>query len=336
MAIFLQIIGAIVVAFVLTLGLTVVYAVLKFKKLKKSLTGMVDRMGVVAPPPNIDLNIVETIPWTDAPTAHKHLADLRELGFIDDGSFVASQLNGAYVYGFYHPTKSCYACVCQFMGHTVLDFFARTDTDLDITASSYVPPGDRKPPPFKVTCKIHGANVHQLWDGFSALSFTGNKLPAEPGTFREKFEEGYKRTTEYEYESGAVNVEGLKQVAGIIGRDIEPETSAFLDSHGFTDNDDLHEALIDKYLEDSGISARDWEKIEDRVFVVTEHLNRSSVLSIFDEALAEEIGDSLEDKLGTELFWAIVSSNGLERDYTLLHEIHEPVAAHIVLGPELE
>lgn len=336
MAIFLQVIGAIVVAFVLTLGLAVAFAVYKFKKLKKNLTGMVERVGVMAPPPNIDLNIVETIPWDDATAAHKHLADLRELGFIDDGSFIASQLNGAYVYGFYHPTKSCYACVTQFMGHTLIDFFARTDTDLDITASSHVPPGNRKTPPFKVTCRIHGANVHQLWDGFCELSYDGNKLPAEPGTFRQKFEEGYQRTTEYEYESGAVNVDGLKQVAGIIGRDIEPETSAYLDSHGYTENDELHEELIDQYLEESGISARDWEKIEDRVFVVTENLSRGAVANIFDEGLPNGIGDSFEGKVGTELFWAIVSTNGLEREYSLLHEIHEPVAAHIILGPELE
>lgn len=334
MAIFLQILGALVLSVVVIVTVAILGLALKLRSLKKNLTSMVDKMGVIAMPPSINLEKIKSIPWSDQDRAVKIHEDLADQGFIHEGFYTATALNGAYVEGFHHPEAKSYACITQFMDQVVIDYFARTDTDLDITASNFVSNSNRKTPDFKVTIRIKDASAPELWTAFNELQHSGSKLPAVAGGFKQAFEEGYQRSVEFEYSSGNIDVGGIQQISNLMGRDLEEDTERYFKVQGYMLDDELHQEMVNQYLESSGISAIEWDKIEDRVIAIPHKLSKDEVLELLSLDGEEVMTEGLEGKLGTELFWAILVHQGVEAEYKLLQEVEFPVPGQIVLCPE--
>ena len=88
-------------------------------------------------------------------------------------------------------------------------------------------------------------------------------------SFKFQFEEGFRRVMEWQYSSGNVTTDHLDQLSELTGLTIDPQTQEFLRQQAIQEEDE-QQILIECYLEESGILALEWEKIEDDVVVVTE------------------------------------------------------------------
>lgn len=333
MSTFLQILGALVLFVILVVLGIVAFAAIKLRSLKGQLEQMVETMGGITPPSKIELNIIESIPWQDKSVIEKYKAELAALGFRPIGCYSASIIKNGYLEAFMNENERVYATIIQFMGLNVVDFFSRTVTDKDVTASNSPEHVSITEAPFKVSARVAGSSVKDVWTAFSGLEVGTERIPVSANDFQRRYEEAYQRNAEYQLISGRVNVIEMENLMAMTGKTFEPGTAEFLTNKGVIG--DHYHSLRDQYLKETEMSALDWEKIEDQVIFVPDLLNQSEVMNYFSDFEIEEIPESLKDKTGTELFWAVVSTEGLS-GFELLHTLQEPLPAQVIKTPEVD
>ena len=333
MALVLQFIGALVVAFFILLGLGALYLFFKLRKLKGKITEMATQMGGIAVPVSIEL-VPEASPnWKNGNRVEEWTAIVKGQGFMPAGDFRLAMQQGSLARGFVHANGESMAAICEFgNGQIWLDCFQLDDSNQTLTATNVDTPARAVDPPWKTSIREPKASPADLYQLFCAAALA-NPIRSSVGDFKSVFEESFRRVMEWQYTSGHLNADHVEQLAELTGLTIDPQTQEFLRQQGLqngAEDDDEQQFLINRYLEESGILASEWEKIEDDVMVITETMEAESVLELIEYHVdiddINEISDRLQGKVGTELFWAILQTSGKTDRFKVIFQLNNPDA----------
>lgn len=329
MAFVLQLIGAIVVSFFILLGVGALYLFLKLRKLKGQITNMASQIGGLAVPVSIELIPEEQPRWFNAKKVDDWTAIAKNQGFMHVGDFRLAMQQGSLARGFVHANGESLAAICEFgNGQIWIDYVQFDDDDDTLTATNVETPSQVVDPPWKTSIRAPKESPENLYKQFCEAALVNPKRLAT-GDFKFAFEEGFRRVMEWQYISGNVTTDHLDQLSELTGLTIDPQTHEFLRQQGIHNEEaDEQQTLINRYLEESGILASDWEKIEDDVVVITDSMSPEDVVSLIeyhrDIEDIEEISERLQGKSGTELFWAIVQTIGQSDQVKVLHHLKDP------------
>lgn len=328
-AIVLQFIGALVVAFFLLLGLGAIYLFFKLRKLKGKITEMATHMGGLAVPVSIELLPEDSPNWKNAKQVEDWTTIVKKQGFMHAGDFRLAMQHGSLTRGFVHANGESMAAICEFgNGQIWIDYVQFDGDDDTLTATNVETPSQVVDPPWKTSIRVPKESPENLYKQFCEAALVNPKRLAT-GDFKFAFEEGFRRVMEWQYISGNVATDHLDQLSELTGLTIDPQTQEFLRQQGIHNEEaDEQQILINRYLEESGILASDWEKIEDDVVVVTDSMPPEDVVSLIeyhrDIDDIEEISERLQGKSGTELFWAILQTIGQSDQVKVLYHLKDP------------
>lgn len=333
MAFALQFIGALVVAFFILLGLGALYVGFKLRKLKGQITEMAGQIGGLAVPVSIELIPEDSPAWKNAKRVEEWTAVVKSQGFMPAGDFRLAMQTGSTARGFVHANGESMAAICEFGGGQLwLDYVQFAEDDFTLTASNLDNPFTAQDPPWKTSVRSPKASPEELYKQFCAAALA-NPKQFTIADFKPEFEESFRRVMEWQYTSGHVTTDHLDQLSELTGLSIDPQTQEFLRQSGLhSDHEekDEQQTLIDRYLEESGILASEWEKIEDDVIVVTETMDAGTIVALIDYHLdiddSEEMAKRLEGKSGSELFWAILQAAGQADRFKTIYRLREPEA----------
>jgi hypothetical protein len=332
-ALVLQFIGALVVAFFILLGIGVGFLFFKLRKLKGQITQMATHMGGLAVPVSIELIPEDSPDWKNARQVEDWTTVVKSQGFMPAGEFRLAMQQGSLARGFVHANGESMAAICEFgNGQVWLDYVQFGDDDFTLTATNVDAPFSANDPPWKTSVRAPKASPEELFKRFCEARLDNPKL-LTVSDFKVRFEEGFRRAMEWQYTSGNISVDHIEELAGLTGLSVDPKTQEFFCQHGLqgeADEEDEQQVLINRYLEESGILASDWEKIEDDVIVITETMTQDLVVSFIEYHLdiddVNEISDRLQGKSGSELFWAILQTAGKSDRFKLIFHLNNPEA----------
>jgi len=328
-AVVLQFIGALVVAFFILLGLGALYLFFKLRTLKGKITEMATNMGGLAVPVSIELLPEDSPNWKNAKQVEDWTAIVKKQGFMHAGDFRLAMQQGSLARGFVHANGESMAAICEFgNGQCWLDYVQFASDDFTLTATNVVTPVAAADPPWKTSIRAPKESPENLYKQFCEAALANPKR-FTTADFKHEFEESFRRVMEWQYTSGTITTDHLDQLSELTGLTIDPQTQEFLRQQGIhNEEEDEQQTLINRYLEESGILASDWEKIEDDVVVVTDSMSPEDVVSLIeyhrDIDDIEEISQRLQGKSGTELFWAILQTIGQTDQVKSLHDLKDP------------
>ena len=329
MALVLQFIGALVVAFFILLGIGAGFLFFKLRKLRSKITEMATHMGGLAVPVSIELIPEDSPDWKNAKQVEEWTSFVKSQGFMPAGEFRLAMQQGSLARGFVHANGESMAAICEFgNGQLWLDYVQFGDDDFTLTATNVETPTTPADPPWKTSIRAPKESPESLYGRFCAAALPHPKRFAT-ADFKFQFEEGFRRVMEWQYSSGNVTTDHLDQLSELTGLTIDPQTQEFLRQQASQEEDE-QQVLIECYLEESGILASEWEKIEDDVVVVTETMSQDVIVSLIeyhrDIDDLEEISERLRGKSGTELFWAILQTAGQSDQVKVVYQLKDPVA----------
>jgi hypothetical protein len=312
-ALVLQFIGALVVAFFILLGIGAVYLFFKLRKLKGQITQMATHMGGLAVPVSIELIPEDSPAWKNGRTLEEWTAIIKAQGFMHAGDFRLAMQQGSLARGFVHANGESMASICEFgNGQIWLDYFQLDNNSQTLTATNVDAPAPAVDPPWKTSIRAPQESPQRLHQMFCEAALA-DPIQSPLSDFKSVFEASFRRVMEWQYSSGHISVDHIEQLSELTGISVDPQTQEFLRQQAFYE-DDEQQGLIECYLEESGILASEWEKMEDDVVVVTETMSQDAIVNLIeyhrDIDDLEEISERLQGKNGTELFWAILQTAG--------------------------
>ncbi len=330
MAFVLQVIGALVLAFFILLFVGAVYFVFKLRSIKKNLMEQVGRMGGIAVPVSIELVPESSPEWTDRRKVDSWTDAVKAQGYMQAGDFRLAMQQGSFTRGFVHANGESMAAICQFGNcHTWIDYVQIAEDGSTLTATNVDTPKTAQDPPWKTSVREPNATPDALYQRFFEAKLSEPKR-FTTDDFKSEFEASYRRVVEWQYTSGNINADHIEEVAKLTGLSTDAETEEFLRQEGLQSAEPDQEILIERYLEESGILASEWERIEDNVIVITPTMTAARVAFLaeyhldFDDLLG--VTERLKDKRGSEFFWALLQVEGQSHRAKSLFNLTDPAA----------
>jgi hypothetical protein len=340
----LQILGGLCLFVLAAMVVGLLVLRLKFRKLKEDLESATP--GAI--PRTLNLLPRTMVAWSDAQTAQIHEDDFLLHGFQSDGIFEAAEMPGLFIHGFVHPGRSLFGALYDHpAAGLVFDVVQKTLDGRGLTVTNTAQGGEMDTMPGKVSVRIDGGDVGQVMQAWEENRLEGPYVPAEPGTFKEVFENSYRDTMTWRATRGGATAEEIRRVALARGKTLDAaKEELVLEAQRREANSHLHSILETKFLAESGVTALEWEEIQDRLTIIHDNLLRVEVqecLSIAMEAEDDQdfSGDEKEEGLGFEVpdmpardaFAAVNATFSPNREFTMRWQCEEPVAADFYLAP---
>jgi hypothetical protein len=340
MALLLQIIGGLVL-FVIVLALIAFFVLRwKLKKLAEALSG-IPTVGNMAggPPLRMRLRPADANEW-DAFEVQENVAGLDRLGFERISAYESPDMPGLVFLPFASADQRSYALVYHQPGGLGVwcDINTRYQDGTSLTVTSAGRGGELEHRPGHEKAYLPGSSTEQLVEVHRSKQ---SDKPARPATiegFANDFETAYEEAMAWRITKGYSDDE-VRAVAaldgGSLSEDVLEQTRETLNSQAAAK---LNEFIRRRYMEESGLTAVEWEDQRERLVIIHDRLTTEDVLEEVDSWLEvdEEEFEALSESTESPrlLMDRLNESQPASMKFRKLRTLHEPVEADVWLAPE--
>lgn len=355
MDLFLKTLGVIFLAILLALGLAAAYVawrIWRFFRQLRRMAGSLEPLAVgLVPTARITLQPVAHPDWTDLDRIEEFAGPLRAAGFVDVGMYDAVPTMSRLLV-LLHPDDRLYAVVRQQPAQAVaLDLLAPL-ADESVWVYSTDPQRTVLDPPEFVT-----AHSYPHLAAPALLAEFLADLPKRPrqrvsrGAFPKFYESLWAREFAWRVERGGLTDEEIQRLTAGGGELLDRSESLRLQWDEAV-HDYYEDQLQDSLLATGRFTAREWEKIRDRVCFVHDKLSWEDVLAICDLSPAfeedDEEDESQDERIAREaeriaaafppkIAFPRINDLLLPADrFQKIATVDRPLAADVYLAPEFD
>ncbi len=230
--------------------------------------------------------------------------ELAALGFEESGTYLDSGLKPPVIRGMANEAESIYAAIYDTaQQEPKLDLIRETQDGVYLMATTTEPQGLSQPP-WRQIERAPGLGAGQLYDRLNQADVQGPYLPVSTDAFVTYFQDTYAKEIDWRIDRGGYTDEEIEQMieasGGLPEDSEEPSGVDMMDmirtAMKASLSSGLEEALLEAYLEQSGMSALEWEKIEDRVRFVHKVSDKQTLFGMLNELQVHEpIPDDEDD-----------------------------------------
>lgn len=339
MALFFQIVG---VLFCLFLLVVIGGFFLVRYKLRQALASL-QAATPVGTPPRIHLERLVTPEWTDTNAATVLLEPLRALGFQEAGLYSVREMPDFRMQALAQPEASVYAVVYEHPSAGAwVDLVCRYADGTTLTYLNTQQGAGLEQRPGHGKLRAPGLDSAALYHRMLGERPQRPLLPARPEEFVTVFEHAYAEEMDWRNSRGGPTAAEVRAVLAESGTEAtEEQIAATQEILTYQALEGLEEALLERFLQESTLSAAEWEAIRDRIIFVHDRLPAGSVLELFDEWIDADLEAAEEDSAapqGTirEQFARLNTSLPNGQGFRKLGEVSEPLHADVYVAPQEE
>lgn len=286
---------------------TLVLALLAFGFLKRkigtfceSISELVQAGGI--PPFRIHLDATATPKWSDDSRMKAATADFEAIGFARIGDFDIREMNDVRLRGMWnrengtsvalydHPESGMWADAFQdFLDGTSVTVTTAAETGMDRPLHAKLFRVDAELGEAGVARTIHDRLVHE------AIGLEANLF--RPEEFAEVYAEIYAQEMDWRIARGGVTRTEIERVAELSGAEPPSEASIELIQEMWRGQITcfIDDEVRNAWLADCGLSALDWERLQDRIHVVHDHQTAEDLIEELAWAMVESDVDKDAD-----------------------------------------
>ena len=327
---FFAIVGIVVCVMVTLFMLTIFLVVWKVRRSFRQLADMVENglpITSLATPARVHLQPREKITWLDEEKANALLQGLWRLGFQDAGSYEISEMPGVKLRALARPEENLWALVYE---------HPQAGTWMDVT-TRYANGGA-----LTITNTPHGSELQQrpLYDKIFAPELDAEGLyhrhlserpqnvefaPVVPENFASEFEKAYAEEMDWRLSRGITTDDELRAMAANSGQELtDEELQTLRQSYEMQTSIALTDAIRERFLEQTPLSAAEWEKLRHRIVIVHDRMPPESVVAEFESwSFDEEMEPDDDEAETTPLYPPDMTPRQKIADFT------EPVPASV-------
>ena len=350
---FLAIIGGIVLAIIGLLVLGLIVLRWKLRRFVHQFGGMSDMVGAsghVVPPMRIRLRPDNSYAWRDEIQVDSVGDELAGCGFVRIGTF-SSTPPTVPIEAWHDPQQSIYAAICE---HPVagvwLDVLSLGQDGSTYTVSSG--PGDQfdRPSDFQLE-RIPGATPKEVVSRFLGTRPDRAAVRTSAETFPAVFEDLWQRSMEFRIEQGVPSEEELRRICSAEGEAPPHEmVEQFREMWQLQINEVRERQIREAFLEDSKLTALEWDRMHDRVVFVHDDLPADELASMIEidcedslsddeiddayESVEERARELLQDLSARKAFSKMNSEQDSAVQFRNIGKVARPIAADVYVGPE--
>jgi hypothetical protein len=282
--------------------------------------------------------------WKNGPQIESYAGQLREHGFSDNGAFQIPELRGLLISAFSHPERTLFAVIYDYqqMAPTV-DVWRKFTDGTGVTATNTIIGEDLDQRPTAKTYRIADASVPQLLEAVTSHKNEASPVAHLPENFVSLFQESYLESATWRLQRGGVTKDEIRRHAVRKGTELtEEQLNEAWETQRRQYRRQVQEGCIAQFLDESKMSAAEWEKISDRVIVLAETYELVDIVESLDIHLFldEEQRHVLEKsettfgETGIHVAEKILSTNLAGLNLTKLGDVQLPVRALLVRVPD--
>jgi len=247
----------------------------------------------LAPPIRIHLEPVDPAPWREPANVEQTIARLRALGYEDAGPFRIRETD-LVLHGMASTCSAAFAAVLEHPGGAIAVELATPYSNGALYTTSTCPDTSLpRPEDMVLRHAPKGRDPAQLHEEHLAHRPEGPFEFTRPQDFQTAFERAYARAMEHIASVGLSDdhVRAIAATAGIEVSDavVQRTKRAFQMQAEI----ELLETLRHRFLDQSGLTASQWESMRDEVVFVHDRMTEDHIIGAYAEAL-DEAGDDPE------------------------------------------
>jgi hypothetical protein len=337
MGLLLQILGVIFLLIIL-FGVVVLLTIRsKLRGFVKELEGLAKTMAVA--PSRIHLEKNAEAYWNDPERTFPLIEPLKSLGFEKAGSFHVEEIEGLQLEAWVNPAKSATAVVYEHPSAGIwVDIYTHFEHGTRITFTNSSVGEGLEHAPGHDSRRFPSLGTRELFEKFLAERPDKPARPVSVETFAEVFERVYAEEQDWRNSRGGVTVEEIRAIGASSGDsyddDVIEATHEFTERHAL---EELDELIRERFLEETKLSAIEWERVRDRVIVIHDKMNAEMFEDVVGPWVDEDLFEQFDMESGDaprKLFSEINRQLPENYKFQQLGTVSSPVEADVYAVPE--
>ena len=342
---FLKLVAAFLVALVVLIAAIIFFVRWKVRKFLKNMMEAVETQASSGVPPfRIKLepqDDEDEVEWFHEDDVKTQLQQFESSGFTLLGDYDVEGLP-LKVRGFQHQDHNVYGVIYDHVAAGVWsDVVRRYEDESSWTVSSTKEHG-MDAAPWHTPCFLPGQPVNELLNRLLESSPVTGIQTTGADKFVSRFEAAYKREMNWRIERGGATEQEIRRVCEKNGQvctaeQVEQIQGLWKSAIG----EFLSEQLLRAWRKDSGMPAREYNRIADRLVVIHKRLTPAQVLEAFRSDFDGDDSDEEDDQVLNKVkawcstespisaFRSLIKEKGTETHWTLICELKKPLVAEI-------
>lgn len=261
----------------------------------------------MVPPMRLSFHREDDLNWADEEALKRDTAFLIAEGFQRAGDFEAEE-SPVSMRAFVHTEKQIWAAIQSVYGMKQwTDLVTRYADGTTCTFANLADHGmDR--PPWRTAYFLTDTPIPDLLERCLADRPQGKAmLPASAGDFPQVVSDAYAREMDWRMERGGVTTEEIERTLARDNQTAEPQSIRMI-QFGWTQaiSTFLDDQCRERFLEDGGVSAREWEEVRDRVLVIHDRTPAHVLLGVLSDV------DDDDEKAPPKDLWSGAEDDSLD------------------------
>ena len=336
MSLLLQIFGVIFLLIILFGVVAILMIRAKLRGFKKILEGLSKMM---AGPPRITLIPLAAPSWANPAETVPLVESLKSLGFEKVGNYQVQEIVGMEMEVWMNFAKSVTSVIYERPNVGIwLDLWTHFQDGTRMTFANPHIGKELKHAPGHDCRLFPGMDTRELVEKFLAERPDKPAKPVSAETFVSVFEQVYAEEQDWRNRRGGASVEEIRAIGMRNGEtydeDVIQATHEFAERHAL---EELDETIRERFLEQTKMSAVEWERVRDRVIVIHDKMNSE----VFEDVVGPWVDDeafpdlsAIESVAPRQFFDKINESLPANRRFIRLGTVSSPVEADIYAVPE--
>ena len=342
---FLKLVAAFLVALVVLIAAIIFFVRWKVRKFLKNMMEAVETQASGGVPPfRIKLepqDDEDEVEWFHDDDVKTQLQQFESSGFTLLGDYDVEGLP-LKVRGFQHQDHNVYGVIYDHVAAGVWsDVVRRYEDESSWTVSSTKEHG-MDAAPWHTPCFLPGQPVNELLNRLLESSPATGIQTTGADKFVSRFEAAYKREMNWRIERGGATEQEIRRICEKNGQvctaeQVEQIQGLWKSAIG----EFLSEQLLRTWRKDSGMPAREYNRIADRLVVIHKRLTPAQVLEAFRSDFDGDDSDEEDDQVLNKVkawcstespisaFRSLIKEKGTETHWTLICELKKPLVAEI-------
>jgi hypothetical protein len=358
MEILLMVLGGITLVGLLVLLVGFFWLRSKWRGLKEGLMGLAKAFGGGVPPFRINVTPAEEPIWERAEAAAAATKAMESLGYSTIGDFEIDEMGDVLLRAFVNPEQCSYCAMYEHDAAGMFADFVVTYEDATALTVSTSPDQGMDRPEFATMVRLQlsledepEASVKQMHERLVQERGGRPAIPAAADLFKTVFEDSYHKEMDWRIERGGPTAQEVRNAAAAGGQE-EPDDEAIKMVQSTWQQaigDFFDEQLREGFVEQSDMSAAEWEKARHRLQFVHDRTHQESLIGNLAWQMMDDDDDERDphedacDRLRPVFEQAGDVRAGYRAAQELLPEnrrstfhksVTEPLAADVWIGPD--